>query len=403
MNGQYGGANGTGGLEGVSPYLNSFNPVISDARGNVLAEITNGVPSWTLARPTGYGAVPGYRPVAFGNGVDLSQSSAWRGHEVDVTGYYHLGLRDYDPVSGQWLSYDPTWNDHDPNGQSFCGGDPVNGFDSRGKCVENLPVNANISINPNANLGPWLVAPGTDTSLLPQPYVNSAQPFTFTAYFPNDVAFQQNAAGVGQIVNATAQVAGVVVPFVLTDGASAVAEEEAADEIVAADTSGTVASTEATTAASTSRTMTVNPSPYQIGVDTTPGANSLNATRVGYTDLNPINQPDSWFQYWTPQYDPITYVLDGEESTATHEMQHAIDIVNNPQLTSLANHTYFPGAGFARYWFEYRGYSAEGALASPLTPFNSFNSGQLFNFGADVGLSVGLPVGAGYSIYSSTH
>jgi RHS repeat-associated protein len=136
LNGQYGGENGTGGLEGVSPYLNTFNPVISDARGNVLAEVTNGVPSWILARPTGYGAVPGYRPVAFGNGVDLAQSSAWRGRAVDVTGYYHLGLRDYDPVSGQWLSYDPMWNDRDPNGQSFCGGDPVNGFDSNGRCVE---------------------------------------------------------------------------------------------------------------------------------------------------------------------------------------------------------------------------------------------------------------------------
>jgi hypothetical protein len=42
-----------------------FDPVISDARGNVLAEVTNGIASWALARPSGYGAVPGYRPVAF--------------------------------------------------------------------------------------------------------------------------------------------------------------------------------------------------------------------------------------------------------------------------------------------------------------------------------------------------
>jgi len=130
--GTYGGENGTGGLEGVSPYLGTFNPVISDARGNVLAEVTNGVASWTLARPTGYGAVPSYLPVAYGNGVDLAQSSAWRGREVDVTGYYHLGLRDYDPVAGQWLSYDPLWNAGDPNGQSFCAGDPVDYFDPSG-------------------------------------------------------------------------------------------------------------------------------------------------------------------------------------------------------------------------------------------------------------------------------
>jgi RHS repeat-associated protein len=138
LNGAYGGENGTGGLEGVSPYLNTFNPVISDARGNVLAEVTNGVPSWTLARPTGYGAVPGYRPVAYGNGVDLAQSCVFRGREVDVTGYHHFGMRDYDPVSGQWLSYDPAWNDRDPNGQSYCGGDPINGFDPDGRTSASL-------------------------------------------------------------------------------------------------------------------------------------------------------------------------------------------------------------------------------------------------------------------------
>ena len=51
---------------------------------------------------------------------------------MDVTGYYHLGLRDYDPVAGQWLSYDPLWNAGDPNGQSFCAGDPVDYFDPSG-------------------------------------------------------------------------------------------------------------------------------------------------------------------------------------------------------------------------------------------------------------------------------
>lgn len=408
LSGTYGGANGTGGLEGVSPYLNTFNPVISDVRGNVLAEVTNGAASWILARPTAYGAVPGYRPVAYGNGVDLAQSSVWRGREVDVTGYYHLGLRDYDPVSGQWLSYDPMWNDRDPNGQSFCGGDPVNGFDPQGKCVENTPVNANIAINPNANLGPWM-HPNDPNWVAPQPYVDPTQPYTITAYFPNDVAVQQNLVAIGQSVNTATQVAATVAPAILTDGASlevTAAEEEttvASTETVTADSTGTATALNATeNAVAGTSEMTVNPSPYQIGTDTTPAANSLNAT-AGYTELNPINPPDSWLQYWTPQYDPITVVSDGEESTATHEMQHAVDIVNNPQLTSLANHTYFPGAGFARYWFEYRGYSAEGALSSPLVPFNSFNSAQLFNFGADVGVFGGLPAAAGYSIYTSNH
>jgi RHS repeat-associated protein len=136
LNGKYGGLNGTGGLEGVSPYLNLFNPVISDYRGNILAEVTNGVVSWSPARPTGYGAVSGYRPVALAHGADVAQSSAWRGRWVDITGYYNIGKRLYDPVSGMWLSYDSTWNEHDPNGMSFCGGNPIGYFDSDGRCID---------------------------------------------------------------------------------------------------------------------------------------------------------------------------------------------------------------------------------------------------------------------------
>ena len=134
LDGTYGGENGTGGLDGVSPYLNLFYPTISDARGNILAEVTNGVVSWNPARPTGYGAVPGYRPAAFANGADMAQSSAWRGREVDITGYYNDGRRVYDPVSGRWLAFDSVWNAGDPDGYTFCaGGDPINSFDPDGR------------------------------------------------------------------------------------------------------------------------------------------------------------------------------------------------------------------------------------------------------------------------------
>ena len=92
------------------------------------------MPSWIPARPTGYGAVPGYRPAAFANGADMAQSSAWRGREVDTTGYIQIGLRPYDPVSGRWLTYDSVWNSGDPDGYSFCaGGDPINYFDPDGR------------------------------------------------------------------------------------------------------------------------------------------------------------------------------------------------------------------------------------------------------------------------------
>jgi RHS repeat-associated protein len=133
LNGKYGGLNGTGGLDGISPYLNLFYPTISDFRGNILAKVANGTVSWNPARPTGYGAVPGYRPAAFANGADMAQSSAWRGREMDITGYIQLGLRPYDPLSGRWLTYDSVWNASDPNYYSFAGGEPIMGFDADGR------------------------------------------------------------------------------------------------------------------------------------------------------------------------------------------------------------------------------------------------------------------------------
>jgi len=126
------------------------------------------------------------------------------------------------------------------------------------------------------------------------------------------------------------------------------------------------------------------------------------AATSGRTILNPVAKPSSWFEYWQPRYNPQPLVFDGQASTAIHEGQHVADILAHPQLTSLANHSYFPGAGFARYWFEYRAWAAEGALSSPLTPFNSFNLNHAVNFGADVGVFVGLPAAAGYSIYQGT-
>lgn len=153
-NGKYGGLNGTGGFDGVSPYLNTFYPLISDFRGNILAEITNGVPSWIPARPTGYGAVPGYRPAAFASGADLAQSSAWRGREVDITGYYNLGLRPYDPISGRFLTYDSVWNERDPNYYSFSGGEPILSYDSNGRFSSLFYQNQNAESQVSFNFSP---------------------------------------------------------------------------------------------------------------------------------------------------------------------------------------------------------------------------------------------------------
>ena len=138
LNGHYGGLNGTGGLDAVAPGPYAFNPTISDVRGNVLGSVSNGVVAWTPARPTGYGSVPGYRPLPQDQGGDVPQSCAWRGRAVDITGLVWLGARYYNPESGSFLGSDPVWNGRDPNYYTFAGGDPINFFDWDGRCAQLL-------------------------------------------------------------------------------------------------------------------------------------------------------------------------------------------------------------------------------------------------------------------------
>ncbi len=133
LNGVYGGMNGTGGFEAVAPGLSAFNPTISDARGNILGSVTNGAVVWNTARPTGYGAVPGHRPLPLWQGADVVQASAWRGRWADISGYVWLGARYYNPESGSFLDADPAWNERDPNYHTFAGGDPINYFDPDGR------------------------------------------------------------------------------------------------------------------------------------------------------------------------------------------------------------------------------------------------------------------------------
>jgi len=135
LNGRYGGLNGVGGLEAFTSEEGLFNPVIADARGNVIGSYDPqlGNLTWNSSRPTGYGAAPGYRPVPLGHGGNVAQSSAWRGRWPDITGFVCLGARYYNSESGTFLSSDPVWNGRDPNYYSFCGGDPINSFDPDGR------------------------------------------------------------------------------------------------------------------------------------------------------------------------------------------------------------------------------------------------------------------------------
>jgi RHS repeat-associated protein len=135
LDGRYGGMNGTGGLDGLVDSVGIFRAVISDARGDVLArhEPTDGTVQWNSSRPTGYGAVPEYRPIALAHNSDIAASSAWRGRWPDLSGLYWLGARYYDPVAGRFISCDPLGHDADPSLYSFANGDPINYFDPDGR------------------------------------------------------------------------------------------------------------------------------------------------------------------------------------------------------------------------------------------------------------------------------
>ncbi len=137
LDGSYGGQNGLGGWDAITPGPEFFCPTITDARGNVLAvyDVNHGSLVWNASRPTAYGAVPGYRPPAFGHGASLVASGAWRGRWADSLGYHHIGARAYAPENGSWLSFDPVWNDGDPTGYGAFGGDPVNYFDPDGRML----------------------------------------------------------------------------------------------------------------------------------------------------------------------------------------------------------------------------------------------------------------------------
>jgi RHS repeat-associated protein len=160
-NGRYGGLNGIGGLDGVIDDITIFHPVISDARGNLLASydpVAQQV-KWTAARPTGYGAIPEHRPVALVNNAGVVQASAWQGRWPEITGVYWKGSRYYDPQGGYFLSHDPVHDPNNPSGYTYAGGDPINFTDPTGELgVRSLNWGTGINLNSNLSFAEQLHA-----------------------------------------------------------------------------------------------------------------------------------------------------------------------------------------------------------------------------------------------------
>ncbi len=135
LDGTYGGLNGMGGLDAVMPGSGLTWPVLSDARGNLHATYEQGRANltWHSSRVTGYGAVPGYRPVPLGGGAKVQEASAWRGKWADIHGRLWLGKRYLRWDVGQFESADPNGHEGSDNLFTYTDGDPINRVDHDGR------------------------------------------------------------------------------------------------------------------------------------------------------------------------------------------------------------------------------------------------------------------------------
>src|SRR5581483_8665016 len=132
-NGVYGGLQGIGGIETLSIAADTANyGSVQDYFGNVLASISNSVVTWTSARYSSYGPVPGYQPSSLSSATTVAQTLGWHGLRIDPDGNYHVGTRRYDPVAGRFMSADPLGHGGSMDLYSYCDGDPVNVADPTG-------------------------------------------------------------------------------------------------------------------------------------------------------------------------------------------------------------------------------------------------------------------------------
>ncbi len=128
--GFYGGAEGIGGLEATyEENGQNLHGVINNYFGDSLAITTDaGLYPWGNVLG-GYGAMPG-------SSLNTDLVAQWRDRYLDWSGFYYLGTRYYEPKSGRFLSPDPLGHAASLNLYDYCHGDPVNGIDPDGRCVE---------------------------------------------------------------------------------------------------------------------------------------------------------------------------------------------------------------------------------------------------------------------------
>jgi RHS repeat-associated protein len=153
LNGIYGGLQGTGGLEATILDANgTATGVLNDYFGNGVATISGGAVTWNTTKVGGYGPLPDSTATPLTDATQLAQAIVWRSHRIDPTGFYYLGTRYYEPVSGRFLSCDSLGFAAGTDLYTFCNGDCVNSFDPDGRCNLDLPTTISYS-DPNTGPG----------------------------------------------------------------------------------------------------------------------------------------------------------------------------------------------------------------------------------------------------------
>lgn len=165
--GTYGAFQGIGGLEGEVREDGYTLGALSDHFGNVVASVSGTQVMWSGTRLSGYGPVAGYAaPVLHGQNF-ISQASPWRSRRADTTGFYCLGARYYDPLSGRFLSCDPYGHGSSMSLYDYASGDPVNNLDPDGRFSRGAVNAAADGINPLYDVG-GLLAGGLQATWNPE-------------------------------------------------------------------------------------------------------------------------------------------------------------------------------------------------------------------------------------------
>ncbi|HAL72941.1 MAG TPA: hypothetical protein DCP71_14330 [Verrucomicrobiales bacterium] len=165
-NGAYGSLQGLGGLEATYTHEEgetadgTWTGIIDDDYGHVVAIVKDGTLSsesvqWQRTRSIGYGPAPDSPVFSLAEGANVGQATAWRGKRQDITGFYWMGARYYDPAGGRFLSPDPLGHAESMTLYDYAGGDPINFVDPTGRGKKYDPNDPNSWTLPDDSLGFW--------------------------------------------------------------------------------------------------------------------------------------------------------------------------------------------------------------------------------------------------------